>query len=1212
MTTPSIDLLKSLESKLKTANIRSPYLRANIGRSRNRIDFKSLELLNDDKNLVQTFWEQLINAEQQGAVDLTLQISSKTAAEKNAEERFKKDVLITRLKNIHFDQEEDFLEHGTRSFGFGYPMLAIRSKLDKKRMILAPLFIWSLDIEPLPNNHNAYRISRNEDHPIQLNPQLTAFLAQDQSIALEQIPEEYFDDSCLSVEELATLTTRFCEILGAIEVNPEEGFVGIQELDYYEKMSEQQPLIFRAGIFSLFKSNRESIAADYEKMIRGDDDLLFDTPDIYRPYQQDYFSAVQLDPSQESILRNINEHQRVIIQGPPGTGKSNSLTGVILNALENNATVLVVCEKRTASEVIYENLREKGLEEFCVILDNVSSDRQRIVKALRDRFDNRPYEHASSENYSEYQNSKSQFDGFYNRVQKHYGNVIHKVMGSLTWKACIGNYLKARREIDSQVLIQPKDRPDALTEDLFFSTLNAVKEATFLRRQLGEEKQVFDRLTKSMFLENMTTLHLQNIEKQWTEHQKISGELSEQWKNWLAKYNVVVLQSLLTPNFFGKLKAFFSKNTKGEQLEFQKLYKETLAYFQEAPQLLIFDAPSSEDLFNIAKTIENLHKLFSQCLTNSLLFRPYYQFKHFYWNCENDFARAMIDAMDNMDAEQWESKFRMWFFNELLLEKEVELGEFPTDDAGLDNIRSIDKKIDKQQGSAIRDIWHFHQREIMKSRTLQSVRLTFNLRANNTFRKRNSLRYLMHEEFDLMTTFFPVILVNPSVSSSIFPLKRGLFDLVIFDEASQLRLEDTYPALLRGRFQIISGDVHQMPPSSHFSNQNATVTGDIDELEDDVVYSEEESLLTFAQNADYEFNYLDFHYRSQHPHLIDFSNAAFYAKRLVPMPPSSDVQPIMMREVQSVYEDNTNAGEADEILKILFEEIQPDKEGIYPSIGVATLNMTQQRYLWERIWTLADQDEAIRGKLAKLEAAGFFIKNLENIQGDQRDIIIISTTFGVRPDGRFIQNFGPLNQDKGYKLLNVIVTRAKQQIYLVTSIPSEFYSNYRDDIMTKGNTGKGIFYAYLNYAKFCSEGNEAAREELLNFLMQDQQQEVKQQTDAANFLTESPFEEEVVNTLLELIPSEYVKTQFQMGGFRLDIVVKDKAGLPAIVIECDGKAYHSSKVAYRYDIHRQNILERHGLHVYRIWSTNWWRERDREILKIKRMLEEHCGEVMIR
>jgi very-short-patch-repair endonuclease len=624
---------------------------------------------------------------------------------------------------------------------------------------------------------------------------------------------------------------------------------------------------------------------------------------------------------------------------------------------------------------------------------------------------------------------------------------------------------------------------------------------------------------------------------------------------------------------------------------------------------LVFDTPDVADLFQISKTTNDLQHIFSQLIEKQTLFRTYYQFKHFYWHCEHDFARAMINALDHENTELWEAKYRLWFFNELLLEKEVELGEFPTDDSGLNNIRAIDQKIDQQQGTAIRDIWHFHQREIMKSRTLQSVRLTFNLRGNNTFSKRNSLRYLMHEEFDLMTTFFPVILVNPSVSSSIFPLKRGLFDLVIFDEASQLRLEDTYPALLRGRFQIISGDIHQMPPSSHFSNQNAAVTGAIDELEDDVVYSEEESLLTFAQNADYEFNYLDFHYRSQHPHLIDFSNAAFYGKRLVPMPPSSNRQPIMMREVTSVYQDNTNPGEADEILKILFEEIQPDAQGNYPSIGVATLNLTQQRYLWERIWTLADQDEAIRSKLAKLESAGFFIKNLENIQGDQRDIVIISTTFGVRPDGKFIQNFGPLNQDKGYKLLNVIVTRAKQQIYLVTSIPSEFYSNYREDILTKGNTGKGIFYAYLNYAKFCSEGNENAREELLNFLMHDQQQEAKPTVSTANFLTESPFEEEVVLALLELIPNEFVKTQFQMGGFRLDIVVKNKAGMPAVVIECDGKAYHSSKVAYRYDIHRQNILERHGLHVYRIWSTNWWRERDREILKMKRMLEEQCKDL---
>ena len=392
-------------------------------------------------------------------------------------------------------------------------------------------------------------------------------MSQDRAITLDQIPEEYFDDSCLSDEEINKLLEGFCNILGSTVVNPEEGFVAIRDLDYYERMCEEKPLIFRAGIFSLFKSNRESIASDYEKMIRGEDDFIFDSPEIYRPYQEDYFSAVQLDPSQEGILRNINEHKRVIIQGPPGTGKSNSLTGIILNALENSATVLVVCEKRTASEVIFENLREKGLEEFCIILDNVSSDRQRVVKALRDIFDNRPYENNVASSASEYQNSKAQFTEYYNRIQKHYGNVVHKVMGSLTWKACIGNYLKAKRDAGDQIKIQPKDQPDELNETIFFDVLNAVKEAALLRSSLGEEKKHFDQLDDAIFNDNLSTILLQNIEKQWQEHRKISEELAISWKNWLNKNNVIQLQNLLTPSFFSKLKASFSKKIKAEQTE---------------------------------------------------------------------------------------------------------------------------------------------------------------------------------------------------------------------------------------------------------------------------------------------------------------------------------------------------------------------------------------------------------------------------------------------------------------------------------------------------------------------------------------------------------------------------------------------------------------------------------------------------------------------
>lgn len=1209
MNKPSVDLLQSLENKLKSANIRSPYLRATVGRSRNRVDAKAIDLLTEEgeNRLTTALLNDLQNAEKGGAFKTSLKIVSANAAKKTEEERFQMDTLITRLKNIHFDQEEDFLEHGTRSFGFGYPLISLRSKQDKNRVLLAPLFIWSLSIEPEPNNHNAYVVSRSNDHPIILNPQFVAFLENDYGYTLEKIPEEYFDNDCLTKEEVATLVEKIADLLNATVVSDENGMESIKDLDYYSRMMDNQPIIYPSGIFTLFKSNKESIVDDYHKMIQGLDDMMFDDPNIYQPYQEDYFSSVPLDPSQEGILRNITDHKKVIIQGPPGTGKSNSLTGIILNALENSAKTLVVCEKKTALEVIASNLTEKGLDEFCAVIDNVNSDRQKLVRALRERFDERKYKEASTISLSEYHNSKSQFQLVYTELQEKYGNLLVRVLGDMSWKDCIGNYLQAKRKSESSELLSVGTMPNEMTEETFFKGLNAVKEGAFLRENCSESRAVFDVLKASLFTEpSLTTSNMRSLESSLKEKYEKATPVITQAQKFTQENTQEDIEGWLKPSALKKLVALFSGSLKRSISEAKEL-KEGLAVIEKSFDTVFSGQNNSNHFHEKVEALINRYKQLEQLLTSYSDFRNYYAWRYFYDNGTLNFHKELFDALEGISTNQWESEYRKWFLNLILEEKEVELGDFPTDERSLSRIKEMDDKIDHQQDSSIRTIWYAHQQKAMKDRTLQSMRLLFNLRANSTFRKRNSLRQLMHDEFDLITAFFPVILVNPSVCSSIFPLKPGLFDLVIFDEASQLRLEDTFPALLRGRFQVISGDIHQMPPSTHFRGAASDAANkSLEDLEDDVVFSEEESLLTYAQNSDFEFNYLDFHYRSQHPHLIDFSNAAFYGKRLVPMPPSYKGKPIILREVGGIYEDNKNEGEAHEIIRLLFEEIQPNEKGEYPSIGVATFNMTQQRYLWERIWSLADKDDAIREKLARLESAGFFIKNLENIQGDQRDIVIISTTFGVRPDGRFIQNFGPINQDKGYKLLNVIVTRAKQQMYIVTSIPSEFYSNYRSDIMTKGNTGKGIFYAYLNYAKFCSEGNESARVELLQFLLQDKQEETAQPSqDPDNFLTESVFEEEVLEELLQFVSANRIETQFQLGGFRLDMVVKNSDGSPNVVIECDGKTYHSSKVAYRYDLHRQSILERHGLKVYRIWSTNWWREKDREVLKLKRYLEEH-------
>lgn len=268
------------------------------------------------------------------------------------------------------------------------------------------------------------------------------------------------------------------------------------------------------------------------------------------------------------------------------------------------------------------------------------------------------------------------------------------------------------------------------------------------------------------------------------------------------------------------------------------------------------------------------------------------------------------------------------------------------------------------------------------------------------------------------------------------------------------------------------------------------------------------------------------------------------------------------------------------------------------SVGIATLNIFQRNIILEKIrgesFSIKEFGEVFDEMTNK---KNFFVKNLENIQGDEKDVIIISTTFGKNNSGYFRQNFGPLNTAKGYKLLNVIITRAKYQLFVCTSIPPENYLNYAEEIEAKGNSGKGIFYAYLAYAQSIEDNNEKIRSSILA-LLKSKCQESYNRTEQ---FVESPFEEEVLEYLSEYIERERIQIQYECGGFRIDMVVfpEDSKKKP-IAIECDVATYHSNSEAYSWDIFRQKQLEENGFIFYRVWSTNWWENPE---LETKRLVE---------
>lgn len=467
----------------------------------------------------------------------------------------------------------------------------------------------------------------------------------------------------------------------------------------------------------------------------------------------------------------------------------------------------------------------------------------------------------------------------------------------------------------------------------------------------------------------------------------------------------------------------------------------------------------------------------------------------------------------------------------------------------------------------------------------------------------------------------PCWLMNPGAVCQVFPLHPELFDVVIFDEASQCPLEQAIAVIYRGKRVIVTGDEQQLPPTSFFQSR---WTGDDEQPDDEDSEATEAPVETETKLAKAGIEhllksddllaaaigtlpeaYLRVHYRSEHPSLIEFSNRAFYDGRLE-TPPGRMIQapefrPIEYHVVSGRYLERTNRDEGRKVIELLrgFWEQQNSA----PTVGVVTFN-EQQRDLIENL--LEDECQADEQFSARFNDAvarrehnqdvGFFVKNLENVQGDERDVIIFSTTFGRDADGRFHRRFGPLGQVGGERRLNVAVTRAKQKVLIVGSMPIVEVSTALASIGGPGAalTPKCYLQLYLAYAQAISVGNQLLVRQILDRL--------RQPSDARSPTGDydSPFEDDVAEAIREM--GFQVEPQVGEAGFRIDLAVVhpvDRKLGYVLGVECDGAAYHSDRSALLRDVWREQILKDRGWRLHRIWSTRWWyhRNEEREILR---------------
>lgn len=475
---------------------------------------------------------------------------------------------------------------------------------------------------------------------------------------------------------------------------------------------------------------------------------------------------------------------------------------------------------------------------------------------------------------------------------------------------------------------------------------------------------------------------------------------------------------------------------------------------------------------------------------------------------------------------------------------------------------------------------------------------------SNKKRKLLPLRQVVGHFYDDLLKLVPCWLCTPEAVSAIFPIHQDMFDLVIFDEASQCPVENAIPAIYRGKQLVIAGDEKQLPPSSFFQS---STDDEENEDEDNISYIDKtdkqaKSLLEWAKPK-FPDKWLTWHYRSKFEELINFSNYAFYDKR-VQIAPSvskgSAAKPFEFISVEGHWENQSNRVEAEKTVDIVLDILQKDVSK--PTLGIITFNKKQadliNDVLEERIASNPEVQiliEAAKARKNGEENVGLFVKNIENVQGDERDVILFSIGYAKDISGKMVSQFGPLARDGGENRLNVAISRAKIKVYIVCSFePSEWT---RVETYAKGVR---LFKRYLEYGKAISDGNFELAQSILNSLIDATNvQEFNNQ-----LIFDSVFEEEVCQALRAC--GYEVHTQVGFSGYRIDLAILDPITKERYLlgVECDGTAYHSSKVARERDLYRQRFLESKGWKIHRIWSRNWWLARNKEIEKIQNVINK--------
>lgn len=885
------------------------------------------------------------------------------------------------------------------------------------------------------------------------------------------------------------------------------------------------------------------------------------------------------DSSQVRAIVAANRGLTMVIQGPPGTGKSQTITNIIAEAIGRGQTVLFVSEKMAALEVVKRRLDQLGLGDACLELHSRKTHKRQVLQEIGRTLQAAGYERSESSWHPDRVKQERDRLNAYERA-------LHEPIG----KTGVTPYFA----MGSAIVLTAERSEGTLPAISLGKPWTWTAEDYRRRHALVEEAQM---LVSARALPTDNPL--------W------GIGLAESGPDVVRSARAVLKHALSSVKALGQASAIAAKSGSkpSTRLECEPLTHVGANIFallsgksRRARAALV--AALEEHQSEIAKLIESLKLDEKAALGDSVPLVDLgfaVQIENIdRWlgnlNALDDLA-AFNELGERLRAEGLTSVDRAASANEESATQLVAAFEYAWFSALLDRALSGRKAL----SGFVREI---HEAAVVSFAThdvallkANRVRLAMEhlkrlpshdgaggalamLRKEIVKRRRQMpLRRLLSQTGKAVQAIKPVFMMSP-LSIATFLEQGGTdFDLVIFDEASQVRPVDAFGAILRGKQTIVVGDEKQLPPTSFFDAMTSE-SGDEDDDGEEPLTAGIQSVLELFLAKDAPREPLLWHYRSRHHSLIALSNAEFYDNRLMVFPHAEHQRDDLGLEYHylpdAVYgrgRSQRNPGEARAVAEAVLDHA---RENPGQTLGVAAFSTSQMQAILDELETMRRLEPEYEAFFAAHPAEPFFVKNLENVQGDERDVIFISVGYGRDAAGNVSMNFGPLNQQGGERRLNVLITRSRMRCEVFTNLTA-------NDIDLTRTSARGV-------------------QALKHFLLYAETK-VLDESLSGPPPTESPFEAAVRDVLEDA--DHQVDTQVGVASYRVDLAVVDEhdPGRYLLGIECDGAMYHHARSARDRDRLRQAVLEQMGWHLYRIWSTDWFKHPAREAQRLLAAVE---------